>query len=70
MTPVADAHNLWRKIPYALLLAALFAFGCFPQLLTEKIKPSAEGIVADVLGLRVDSVVHNSHVPKETALKK
>jgi len=34
--------NLWRKLPYALLLASLFVFGCWPRLLTEKINPDAE----------------------------
>ena len=41
---VSDA-NLWRKLPYALLLASLLAFGFCPWLLTEKIKPVAERIV-------------------------
>jgi NADH-quinone oxidoreductase subunit M len=41
---VADA-NLWRKLPYALLLASLLVFGFFPKLLTEKIKPEVEKIV-------------------------
>jgi NADH-quinone oxidoreductase subunit M len=43
---LADASNLWRKLPYALLLASLFVFGCFPRLLTDKIvhdtKPIAD----------------------------
>ena len=38
---VKDA-TLWRKVPFALLLACLLAFGVFPGLLTEKIKPSVE----------------------------
>ena len=42
---LADATNLWRKLPYALLLASLFVFGFFPRLLTEKITPDAEKIV-------------------------
>jgi NADH-quinone oxidoreductase subunit M len=37
--------NAWRKLPFALLLAGLLIFGCFPSLLTEKIKPVAEQIV-------------------------
>ena len=41
---VADA-NLWRKLPYAILLASLLVFGFFPKLLTEKIKPVTEQIV-------------------------
>jgi len=42
---LADATGLWRKLPYALLLASLFVFGCFPRLLTEKITPDAQKIV-------------------------
>jgi NADH:ubiquinone oxidoreductase subunit 4 (subunit M) len=42
---IADASNVWRKLPYALLLASLLVFGCFPRLLTEKITPDAEKIV-------------------------
>ncbi len=41
---IQDAH-LWRKLPFALLLASLLVFGCFPRLLTEKITPSAQSIV-------------------------
>ena len=43
---VPDAANAWRKLPYALLLASLFVFGCFPRLLTDKITPDAEKIVS------------------------
>jgi NADH-quinone oxidoreductase subunit M len=42
---ISDALNVWRKLPYALLLASLLVFGCFPRLLTEKITPDAEKIV-------------------------
>jgi NADH-quinone oxidoreductase subunit M len=38
---VADAPHLWRKLPFIALLASLLIFGCFPGLLTEKIKPDA-----------------------------
>ncbi len=41
---VKDA-NLWRKAPFALLVACLLAFGFWPRWLTEKIKPSAEIIL-------------------------
>jgi len=40
--------GLWRKLPYALLLAALFVFGCFPRLLTDQIKYDADKIVSMV----------------------
>ena len=42
---VADAPNLWRKAPFAMLLAALLIFGFFPRLLTDKIQPSAGRIL-------------------------
>jgi NADH-quinone oxidoreductase subunit M len=42
---VTDAPHLWRKAPFILLLAALFLFGCFPRLLTDRITPSAGKIV-------------------------
>jgi NADH-quinone oxidoreductase subunit M len=42
---VADAPHLWRKLPYALLLASLLVFGCFPRLLADRIKPDAQKIV-------------------------
>jgi NADH-quinone oxidoreductase subunit M len=44
-TNVADATNPWRKLPYALLLASLLVFGCFPKLLTDQIEPDANKIV-------------------------
>ena len=40
-----DAFNLWRKLPYALLLASLLVFGFVPKLLTEKINPDAQKVV-------------------------
>jgi len=43
---ISDASNVWRKLPYALLLASLFVFGVWPRLLTEKITPDAQKIVA------------------------
>jgi NADH-quinone oxidoreductase subunit M len=42
---VADAPNLWRKLPFALLLAGLLAFGFFPRLLSDKIQPSASRLL-------------------------
>jgi len=45
LSNVADA-GLWRKLPYALLLASLFLFGIWPRLLTEKITPDAQKIIA------------------------
>jgi NADH-quinone oxidoreductase subunit M len=45
---ISDAPTLWRKFPYGLLLAALILFGCFPRLLTDKIKISVAHIVLAV----------------------
>lgn len=51
---VPDA-NTWRKVPFVLLLAGLFTFGIWPRLLTDKIQPSAELIVAAETGPRTSS---------------
>jgi NADH-quinone oxidoreductase subunit M len=42
---LTDAASLWRKLPYALLLASLFVFGVWPRLLTEKINTDAEKVL-------------------------
>ena len=41
---VRDADH-WRGVPFVLLMTGLLVFGFVPGLLTDKIKPSAEGIV-------------------------
>ncbi|HSY19582.1 MAG TPA: NADH-quinone oxidoreductase subunit M [Candidatus Acidoferrales bacterium] len=43
---IADASHVWRKLPYALLLASLLVFGFWPKLLTDKINHDAEKIAA------------------------
>jgi NADH-quinone oxidoreductase subunit M len=43
---LTDATDVWRKLPYALLLVSLLVFGCFPRLLSDKIIPDVEKIVA------------------------
>jgi NADH-quinone oxidoreductase subunit M len=43
---LTDAKHVWRKLPYALLLASLLVFGFWPRLLTEKINPAAEIVVS------------------------
>jgi NADH-quinone oxidoreductase subunit M len=37
--------GLWRKLPYALLLASLFVFGIYPKFLTNQITPDAQKVV-------------------------
>jgi NADH-quinone oxidoreductase subunit M len=41
---VKDA-NLWRKLPFALLVVALLIVGCFPRVITDRVKPAAALIV-------------------------
>lgn len=41
---VPDASP-WRRVPFVMLLAGLFLFGCWPRLLTDRIRPSVEPIV-------------------------
>jgi len=44
---IDDAPNFWIKTPFIILLASLLVFGCFPRLLTDKIRPSAELVLAN-----------------------
>jgi NADH-quinone oxidoreductase subunit M len=44
--PAVQDANLWRKVPFAILIAALIVFGVAPGLLTKKIEPAARDIVA------------------------
>ncbi|MDW8309026.1 MAG: NADH-quinone oxidoreductase subunit M [Verrucomicrobiales bacterium] len=53
---VTDA-SAWRKVPHVLLLASLLVFGFFPGLLTEKIRPVTERIVAAATGPDVGALV-------------
>jgi NADH:ubiquinone oxidoreductase subunit 4 (subunit M) len=45
---VLDARGLWPKLPYALLLASLLVFGCFPRLLTDNIKASVAPVAQQI----------------------
>jgi NADH-quinone oxidoreductase subunit M len=45
LPPVVDA-NLWRKVPFAILIVCLLIFGIAPRLLTKKIEPAVKEIVA------------------------
>jgi NADH-quinone oxidoreductase subunit M len=48
MAAVHDAEGLWQKFPFALLLACLLVFGCFPRLLTDNIQSQAAVTLAPV----------------------
>jgi NADH:ubiquinone oxidoreductase subunit 4 (subunit M) len=41
---LSDPANVWRKLPYGLLLACLILLGCFPRLLTDSIAASVEPV--------------------------
>jgi NADH-quinone oxidoreductase subunit M len=43
-----DAANLWRRLPYVLLLAGLLVFGCWPKLLTDKIAHDMKPLISGV----------------------
>jgi len=43
---LADAPHFWRKLPFIILIGCLVVFGCFPRLLTDKIRPSVDHILA------------------------
>jgi NADH-quinone oxidoreductase subunit M len=63
---LADA-GLWRKLPYALLLAALLLFGCFPKLLTNQIEPDVDRIFSSYPSSNVTRLeIQTPHL--ETAL--
>jgi NADH-quinone oxidoreductase subunit M len=47
---VPDAASAWRRLPYALLLAALVVFGCYPRFLTDRVAASAQAVVESVHG--------------------
>jgi NADH-quinone oxidoreductase subunit M len=54
---ISDATTIWRKMPYALLLVSLIIFGCFPRLLTDSIKASAQPIVQMASGVREMEII-------------
>jgi NADH-quinone oxidoreductase subunit M len=60
--------NLWRKLPYALLLASLFTFGVWPRLLTEKINPDAQKIVAQVAPAVLNASRGGESIPSSESL--
>ncbi len=41
---LSDPANVWRKLPYGLLLACLILLGCYPRLLTDHITASVEPV--------------------------
>jgi len=51
---VSDTDDWWRRFPFALLIAVLIFFGCFPGSLTNKIRPSADVIVSKISATDTD----------------
>ena len=43
---VSDATDLWRRLPFALLVASLIVFGVFPRLLTDRVQPAVQRMVS------------------------
>jgi NADH-quinone oxidoreductase subunit M len=64
---ITAVTHLWRKLPYALLLACLLVFGFLPKLLTEKINPDAEKVVSSYQ-LKVASSPTADTKPKADAI--
>lgn len=62
--PTAIDANLWRKLPYSLLIASLLVFGFFPKLLTEKINPVTKQIVS-VVNAKSESAATVAKVEKK-----
>jgi NADH-quinone oxidoreductase subunit M len=58
---LVDATNPWRKAPFVILVTCLIIFGCFPRLLTDKIRPRAQEIV-DALNSSRETVPAKSPV--------
>lgn len=63
LSGIVDA-NLWRKVPFALLIMSLLIFGIAPRLLTQKIEPAVKEIVAMANG-----PASLADAPKRAALK-
>ena len=49
-TTLADAPA-WRRLPFAILLAALLTFGIFPRLLTDRTKATVSSVVIQSTGI-------------------
>jgi NADH-quinone oxidoreductase subunit M len=64
----ADAPHFWRKAPFLLLLASLICFGCFPRLLTDKIKPDTEVLLRQITPKATMGVASDSSVPNSLAI--
>jgi NADH-quinone oxidoreductase subunit M len=44
-TAIEDTTNPWRRVPFILLTASLLVLGCYPRLMTDKIRTSAEAML-------------------------
>jgi NADH-quinone oxidoreductase subunit M len=64
---VSDPSNLWRKLPYGLLLACLIALGCYPRLLTDCIRGSVEPVARMAAGEPALRVKPAGRIPRPAA---
>jgi NADH-quinone oxidoreductase subunit M len=65
---ISDAPNLWRKLPYGLLVGGLLLLGCYPRLLTDSIEASVIPVVRMASGrqfmLTPPPVKYHEHAPR------
>jgi NADH-quinone oxidoreductase subunit M len=59
---LSDA-NAWRRVPFVILLAALFLFGVYPRLLTDRIQPATAEVVRSAGGMHVTEAPREPRAP-------
>ena len=63
----ADAGNLWRQLPFAVLIGALLWFGIAPGSLVERIKPAVAEVVKSASAKSPAATSPAAHAPTATA---
>jgi NADH-quinone oxidoreductase subunit M len=63
----ADAGNLWRQLPFAVLIGALLWFGIAPGTLVERIKPAVAEVVKSASAKSPAAATPAAHAPIATA---
>jgi NADH-quinone oxidoreductase subunit M len=63
----ADAGNLWRQLPFAVLIGALLWFGIAPGSLVERIKPAVAEVVKSASAKSPAATTPATHAPTATA---
>ena len=60
---IEDAHGLWGKLPYGLLVSTLLIFGLWPSLLLNIIRPATAATLTDRFA--VTDVLQSQHLGGE-----